>query len=372
MRSAAALSTHPVASHATGDVIADILDSGNAAPDLVIIFSTSAFSGASEDILRAVDTILGPQKLLFVSSSGVIGAGSEVTRGAALSLWAFWSDKPDDDIEFIGLDDGFEDLDYMSTRLLATAESVIVLGDPALPMVTQTIDQLCELRTNKVIAGGLLSGSNGAPLLSDSKGRRHRCVAVSFRSTSSQAHLAFGSTPLLGPLTVTRSTGTMVCELDGDLALDVVQFALSRLEDSDRRLAAQRLSLAVLDPLSGTVVDVHEVLGADRDSGAIAVAASLPHSTVVALHQQDPSGAASGISNSLGGSRSGGALLFASSTIDPLAEHEGVSDLGLLTESLGTSAYAGVHVATVVGTGSNGPGLSAAPLSAVIFGRSHY
>jgi len=372
MRSAAALSTHPVASHATGDVIADILDSGESAPDLVIIFSTSAFSGASEDILRAVDTILGPRQLLFVASSGVIGAGSEVTRGAGLSAWAFWSETPEDDVEFIGLDEGLENLDYSSTRRLATAESVIVLADPALPMVTQTIDQLCELRSNKVIAGGLVSGSNGAPVLGDATGRRHRCIAIAFRSTRSHANLAFGSTPLLGPLTVTRSTGSMVCELDGDLALDVVQFALSRLEEPDRRLAAQRLALAVLDAESGTVVDVHEILGADRERGALAVAATLPQSTVVALHQQDPAGAVSGIIDSLGGTRSGGALLFASSMIDPLAEHEGVSDLGLVTESLGTSAYAGIHLATVVGTGSNGPGLSAAPLSAVIFGRSHY
>jgi hypothetical protein len=372
MRSAAALSTHPLASHATGDVIADILDSGNEAPDLIMVFATSAFSGAAEDIARAVETILGPRHLLFVASSGVIGAGSEVSRGAALSMWAFWSETHDHDIEFISLDNGVQDLDYLSTRLLASAESVIVLGDPSLPMVTQTIDQLCELRTNKVIAGGLLSGSHGAPLLYEASGRRHGCIAITFRSTAAQASLAFGSTPLLGPLTVTRSTGSMVCELDGDLALDVVQYALLNLDETERRDAARRMAIAVHDSDSGAVVDVHEVLGADRESGALAVAATLPQSTIVSIHHLDTAGAASGMGESLGGSRSGGALLFACSTIDPVAEFEGVSDLGLVTESLGTAAYAGVHVATVVGTGSNGPGLSAAPLSAVIFGRRHH
>jgi small ligand-binding sensory domain FIST len=121
-----------------------------------------------------------------------------------------------------------------------------------------------------------------------------------------------------------------------------------------------------------SVIDVHDVLGADRESGALAVAAVLPAGTVVAFHRNEESDSFAGIDVALGGPAAAGALIFACATIDPEAEHICVSDLGPLTETLGTAAYAGVHVATVIGPGSSGPKLSAAPLSAVIFGRRHH
>lgn len=372
MQSAAALSTHPIASHATGDVIADILDLGRPSPDLAIVFATSAFSGASEDILRAIDVLLTPKKLLFVSSSGVIGAGSEVDGNAALSLWSYWSETLEDDVAFVGLDEGLAGVDYLSTRQLATAQTVIVLADPSVPMVTQTIDSLCKLRTNKVISGGLLSGSNGAPAIRDSTGRSFGCVAVAFQTTAAEAMLAHGSAPLAGPMTITSSTGAMVCELDGAPALDVAYEVLHQADLEDRGSAAQNLALAVLDHETVMIIDVHEVLGADRETGALAVAASLPQGTIVAFHRKDSPGSISGLNEAFVGSRSSGALIFTCSLLDPEADNEGVSDLGFLTESLGTASYAGVHVSTVIGTGSSGPGLSAAPLAAVIFGRRHH
>ena len=372
MRSAAALSTHPIASHATGDVIADILDLGHEPPDLVIVFATSAFSGAAEDILRAIETILQPTKLMFVASSGVLGAGSEVSSGAALSLWSFWSQTPEDDITFVGLDEGLAGLDYLTTRMLANAATLVVLGTPSLPMVTQTIDALCELSRTKNLSGGLLTGSHGAPLIRDNYARIYGCVAIAFHSSYSRATLAHGSTSIGENMTITKSVGSMVCELDGALALDAVYIVLSKVPSEERSRTANQLALAVIDAHSLAVIDVHEILGADRDSGALAVAASLPSGTLVSLHRQEDPGSSSGICDALEGPAAAGALIFSCATIDPEADHEGVSDLGPLTESLGTAAYAGVHVATAIGPGSSGPGLSAAPLSAVIFGRRHH
>ena len=372
MQSAAALSTNPIASHATGDVIADILDLGRPSPDLAMVFATSAFGGASEDILRAIDVLLKPTKALFVSSSGVLGAGSEVEGTAALSLWVFWSETLEDDVDVVPLDEGLASVDYLSTRRLATAQTVVVLADPAAPMVTQTIESLCELRTNRVLSGGLLSGSNGAPSIRDSVGRSFRCIAVAFQTTAAEAFIAYRSAPIAGPMTITSSTGAMVCELDGGSALDVAYEVLKDGEINDRSSAAQNLALAVLDPETMTVIDVHEVLGADRASGALAIAASLPQGTIVAFHRKDSSEAAFAFNEALAGVRSSGALIFTCSLIDPKADNEGASDLGPLTETLGSASYAGVHVSTVIGTGSNGPGLSAAALSAVIFGpRQH-
>ena len=206
----------------------------------------------------------------------------------------------------------------------------------------------------------------------DSTGRNFGCIAVAFHTTEGEALLAHGSAPIAGPMTITSSTGAMVIELDGSPALDVTQEVLARADIEDRSSAAKNLALSVLDPETMTIIDVHEVLGADRESGAIAIAASLPDGTVVAFHRKDSSDVTSELSDALAGGRPSGALIFTCSLIDPKADIEGVSDLGPLTESLGTASYAGVHVSTVIGTGSNGPGLSAAPLSAVIFGRRHY
>ena len=371
MKCAAALSTHPIASHATGDVVADILELGQKPPALVLVFVTHAFRGASEDIVRTVQMLLDPRNLLLVVSTGVVGAGSEVSSGAGVSIFAFWSDDADD-VSIVDLSNGCSQVDYASLRRLSSSGTVLFFGDSSLENVIEIVDDLGNLRRDNVLVGGLLSAAHGTPILVDRSGHSPRCVAVTIRTTDSRSTLAYRSVPLSPPMLVTNAVGAMVCELDGEPALDVTQAILASAAQEDRSSMARNLAIAVLDSDSRSVIDVHEVLGADRQSKSLAVAATLPKSTMVQLHHQTREGLSDALSHFVRGEHPIGALFSTSTPVDPEANDEGVHDLAELSESVGTSAYAGVQVATVVGRASDGPGLSAAPLSAVIFGPHHH
>lgn len=371
MRCAAALSTHPIPSHATGDVIADVLGLHESVPDLVLVVATASFGGAAEDILSTVQTLLHPRQLLFTASSGILAAGTEVSEGPALGVWVFWSEI-DEDISVLDLENGIESLTYLEKRTLATAESVIVLADPALPNVTDTIEAVSTLRSTRAVTGGLLSGASGATVLRDSSGRSRRCVAVTFPSTSSHAKLVHGSVPLSRDLVATSVVGNMVCELDELPALEVVQQLLSTIEPEERSRTAKNLAIAFYAPETDDIVDVYKVLGADREHGALAVAGALPSGAMVSVHYQGSDDSQLGLVEAFDGTRAAGALLFSCSPLEPDDNHEGLTDLGHLSEALGTTAFAGIHVSSVIGPGSRGSGLSGAPLSAAIFGRPHY
>ncbi len=72
-RFAAAMSEHPIATHATGEVVGHVLETLERAPDLAVVFVTTPHLGALEDIAGAVREILQPSTLLGVTAVSVLG-----------------------------------------------------------------------------------------------------------------------------------------------------------------------------------------------------------------------------------------------------------------------------------------------------------
>ncbi|MEX1218508.1 MAG: FIST N-terminal domain-containing protein [Acidimicrobiales bacterium] len=379
MRCASALSTHPVPAHAVGDVIGDVLQQpatpSHATPaDLALIFTTPGFAGASEDIMAAIDSILSPKELLFVVSSGVIGAGSEVCRGPAISIWLYWGGGAIGSEELVVLDltAGVKSIDHATQDALCESKALVLLGNPDVELVTQTIDEVCQKLPHVALSGALLSSANGPVHILDRHGNDYGFVAIAFRNSSIEVALGHGSVALTPALKVTNSVGRMLCEINGHSALEYAQRVIASCETEMRAQTARDLAVAILDPLTGAVIDVCRVLGGDRTTGALALSSEIPHSSIVSLHRQDREGATAGLQEALGGQHSLGALVFASCAIDPESEREGAGGLSMLSDAIGSGAFAGAHASAVIGSGSEQPGLRAAPLSAAIFGRDHH
>src|SRR5258706_15166207 len=85
---AAALSEHPLATHAAGEVIGQILDRIGAEPDLAVLFVTAPHAGALDDIATAVTTLLRPHNLIGATAVSVLAGDREAEETAAVSLWA--------------------------------------------------------------------------------------------------------------------------------------------------------------------------------------------------------------------------------------------------------------------------------------------
>ncbi len=87
---ASALSEHPVASEAVGEVTGSVLESIGERPDLVMVAATRSHAGALEDIVHTVGSVLHPLAIVGAAAESVVGTGREVEETPAISLWAGW------------------------------------------------------------------------------------------------------------------------------------------------------------------------------------------------------------------------------------------------------------------------------------------
>ncbi len=79
---ASALSEHPVATEATGEVAGAVLEALGERPDLAVVVATRPHAGALEDIGRTVSSVLHPLAVLGGVAESAIGTGREVEETA--------------------------------------------------------------------------------------------------------------------------------------------------------------------------------------------------------------------------------------------------------------------------------------------------
>ena len=373
MRCAAALSTHPVPSQATGDVIADLLEYGSAPPDLLLVVATPEFSGAADDIILTMTSLLQPGNLLFVVSAGILAAGSEVTAGPGLGLWALWSGTlGGDSVRLVTLGRGEVQFDEEEQEAFGHSRAVVLLGDPGADDVTTILDDVVSLLPHHEVSGGLLSAARGSVRIIDASGRSHPAVALCLQTVPATAVLGHGSVPLSDAMTATTVVGSRLSEIDFRPALEVAREIIDRQAPEAKARTARDLAVAVHSPQDDSIRDVHRVLGADQTMRALALTSEIPVGASISFHLQDRESGLGGLDEALGGPRARGALIFSCSDLDPGSEREGTGELGHLVEVLGTAAFCGLRVSTVIGCAGGEVGLRQAPLSATILGRDHH
>ncbi|NNE72825.1 MAG: hypothetical protein HKN26_04110, partial [Acidimicrobiales bacterium] len=84
----AAASEHPLATHAIGEVVGDVIEQVGVEPDLALLFVTAAHVGVIEDMVGVVREVLRPDTLVGVTAVTVIGGGREMEDVPAVALWA--------------------------------------------------------------------------------------------------------------------------------------------------------------------------------------------------------------------------------------------------------------------------------------------
>ena len=80
-RYAAALSQHPIAAHAVGEVAGGILEQlDGEPPDLLVVFVSPHFAGALDDMTAALRRLLEPGALVAMTALAVVGGAVEAER----------------------------------------------------------------------------------------------------------------------------------------------------------------------------------------------------------------------------------------------------------------------------------------------------
>jgi small ligand-binding sensory domain FIST len=319
---AAAMSEHPIATHATGEVIGQLLESIGEQPDLAVVFVTAPHAGALEDITATVREILRPKTLLGATAVSVLGGDREVEEQPAVSVWAARLAGPVTPVRF----DPTAASSAMTITGLPqwmaddpTSRTLVLVADPFSTPLDGFLDAVPETYPGLRVVGGLASaarGPGGNRLVLDDEVFTDGAVGALLASEDgATAVVSQGCRPIGQPLTVTKGEGRVIYELAGRPALERLVDLLEKLDPDDRALAQRGIHL-------GRVIDEHKidfdrgdflirtVLGGDREVGAIAVGDEVEIGATVQFQVRDAVSADVDLRELLAGKHASGALVF--------------------------------------------------------------
>ncbi|HEX5615572.1 MAG TPA: FIST N-terminal domain-containing protein [Acidimicrobiia bacterium] len=376
-RCAAALSRHPVPVEALGEVAGELLEQfGGERPDLVVVFASVHHHGAFEDLVRGLRRLLEPEALIGTVAAGIAGGTREIEEEPALSVFAATLGEGAARGFLLGADhDGDEITITGWPSDLPSGSALLVLADPYSFPVAEFL-RGCD-RDGVIVAGGLASAAvrpGGNRLALDDRVVTDGAVAVALdASIIVHTIVSQGCRPVGAPLTVTAADGTLVAQLGGQPALDRLREVVADASDADRELLRAGVHV-------GVVVDEHRmefgrgdflvrnVLGADRDRGALAIGERVEIGQTMQFHVRDAASADDDLRALLAGRRADGALLFTcngrGARFFGVADH----DTGVVDELLGPIPLAGMFCAGEIGPVGHRSFVHGFTASVVLFG----
>ncbi|MDQ6927353.1 MAG: FIST C-terminal domain-containing protein [Actinomycetota bacterium] len=363
---AAALSEHPVTADAVAEVVGEVLEglvppgSGSPpeAPDLALLFVTPPHLGNIGDAVKAVRAALSPRTLLGCAAISVVGGGREVERGPGMSLWAGYtgaltafhltvSATPDGQT-FTGWPD----------EIPNDASALLLLTDPFTFPVDQLLARLAEDRPGLPVVGGLASAAQGpgenrlvinGEVVSQGAVGAFLGPEVQVSTVVSQ-----GCRPVGNPFVVTKADRNIVFELAGRPALERLQEVAEGLSEEDRELMSELVQL-------GRVIDegraefgpgdflIRSVVGADPDTGALAVGDLVDVGSTTQFQVRDAGSADADLRHLVDGKSADGALLFTCNGRGVRLFGAANHDASVVSESLAGAPVAGMFCAGELG-----------------------
>jgi small ligand-binding sensory domain FIST len=300
-----------------------------ATPDLSFLFA-SRDHAAEFDALAAAAQGLTRSRHVFGCTGESIAAGKhEVEEGPALCLWSAVLPGARLDafhIEFEATPDG-PICSGLPEPVVGddVARAVFLLADPYSTAVDTLISRLADDLPGVPLIGGMASGGAGPGenrLLLDDRSFTDGGVGVILRK-GPQVHsiVSQGCRPIGTTFVVTKVQQNVILELGGKTALSRLEHTYADLSEDDRHLIRRGLHVGIaMDEYKPAFARgdflISNVLGADRESGAIAIGNLLRTGQTVQFHVRDADTADEDLRQLLAAQREkhpgapGGALLF--------------------------------------------------------------
>lgn len=356
MRFAAALSQHPIPTHAVGEVVGQVLEQLGERPDAAVFHVSAAFAGATEDIAATVRATLAPHALVGSTASGVLGGANEVEAGPAIALAAF--SAPGAAAVPVGAvrhDDGWHLAGPVADA--PAGSTLVLLADPFSFPLDAIVADLPPVRAGLTVVGAHASagvGPGANVLVAGSRVLGHGAVGLLLPpDTPARPLVSHGCRPVGEPLVVTRATGSLVEEIAGEPALDRLLALVEAASPADRAMLATSIQLGVALDEAKVDLDpddfvVHAVLGADRARSAVAIEGEVAVGTTVQFHGRDGSAADDDLRLMLADADGEAALVFAGHGRGRALFGTPDHDAGLLAEHLERGALAGAFTSSAV------------------------
>jgi small ligand-binding sensory domain FIST len=353
---ASALSTRPKTAAALDEVYQQVRDELATRPDLAMVFFSHHHAPQAEMIAGEIMRRLTPGCLLGCSGESIVGNNREIEGDPALALWLAAlpgvAIRPLE-IEFANTPEGGTLLGWPDNLSEAwpAGSALFMLAEPFTFPADWLLERLNEDHPGVPVLGGMASG---AP----SPGRNRLIVgqkvvgsgavgalvdgAINIRAVVSQ-----GCRPIGRHFVVTKAEQNVIMELSGKPPLAQLQDLFDELPPHDQRLVQGGLHLGVVineyqDRFERGDFLVRNCLGADRETGALAVGDYLRPGQTVQFHVRDSQTADEDLRELL--NRAGGgsaALLFTCNGRGTRLFDQPNHDVGVLRELLGNVPVAG-------------------------------
>jgi small ligand-binding sensory domain FIST len=356
---AAALSEHPVAAQAVGEVLGQVLDDLGAEPDLAVLFATADHTGALEDVAGAVTTLLRPKVFIGSSACAVLSGSRGVEDAPGMALFAARLAGAVAPVRLTAEQtaDGWM-IDGLADVAASSAASLLLLADPFTFPVGEALDELRAARPELAVIGGMASaarGPGGNRLVLDGRLANHGAVGVLLDADiAPDTVVSQGCRPVGRPYVVTRAERSLLFELGSQPALDRLLAMVEELSPEDRALAAKGLHC-------GIVVDeqkadfgrgdflIRGVLGADREAGAVAIGDEVAVGSTVQFQVRDAGTAGEDLASLLDGHAADGALVFTCNGRGAAMFGDPHHDAALVQDVIGPLPAAGMFCAGEIG-----------------------
>lgn len=272
----------------------------NGTPDLLLLFFNGPLRDEVEQLSRSLREALAPGVFLGVSCEGVLGGDLEIERRPGAALLA--GSLPGVTLQpfHVGAAEWREvlgDEERLQQRI-GTGEDHrghLVIGDPFTTPVDDLLTRLDETLHAPTFGG--MASAGQAPgmnmLILNDRVYTDGAVGIGFGGpVRIDTVVSQGCRPIGEPMIVTRSERNLILELGRRPALEVAQEMFERLSPEERELFQA-------GPFLGIVIDeyretfgrgdflVRGLMGADPDSGAVAVGDAVRPGQTVQFHVRD-------------------------------------------------------------------------------------
>jgi small ligand-binding sensory domain FIST len=356
---AAALSTHPAAAEAVGEVVGRLAESLDGRPDVVVAFLTGHHIAEAEQIAATIQTLLDPATFVGATAVAVLAGPLGVEDAPGLAVWAAQLPGSITPVHLAAVEqpDGWR-IEGLPAGASAQARTLILLADPFTFPTGEFLKGLATSHPELATVGGLASAARiagGNRLIIGGRVVRHGAVGLLFDATVAPASVVSqGCRPIGQPWTVTRSEGNVIFELAGRPALERLMEIIEGLGPEDRGLAGQGLHCGIvaderkLDYERGDFL-IRGVLGADRKVGAVAVGEVVPIGATVQFQVRDAATAGEDLRTLLGGHTAHGALVFTCNGRGTFMFGSPHHDAEIIEDELPGAAVAGMFCAGEIG-----------------------
>lgn len=289
---------------------------GGARADLVLVFVTDHHAAGFPTLSRELAVQFPGATIAGCTVGGAIGGGLEIEHRPALAITAAHLPGVTTAVYHLGRDrDAWLAPDH-------DARAVITLPCPMSCPVDELVTWTDRVWPEATIVGGLASGGmtgrgrDGNTLFHGDRRARDGAVVVTLDGdVAVDTIVAQGCRPIGAPMVVTKGLGNVILELDGAPAVAALLELIAMLPPADRELCRHSLFIGLAPDgarLGRRDVLVRNLVGCDRASGALTVAATVEPGQIVQFHLRDAGTSAEDLQELLAepSAPAAGALLF--------------------------------------------------------------